>query len=239
MTGRLIITAFLASLLAACATPAARTADPAAAPVPGNVYTGEVWNWDERAGVITLNRHGELIRVKAAPDQFIGLQLHQRATIRGELAPPAEVEVVTVPVGPVTPVPRGAADRTELTGTVSTVTSEGRLTVHSPRGALELMAAAGADQRYRPGDAVRVRIDVQPVDLQPLPAGSTPPTPSPPLQDAPGDYAVVTGRVLAVEPAGVLTVESPTGPIRVVVPPGDRYRAEEHVEVRTAVQPGR
>src|SRR4051812_16013146 len=96
----------LSLVVTACATQSTRT--PAAAPrvfalsrvVPawatqptgppaaGPAYTGEVWTWDEQDSTVTLRRGAENIRVKVTPDQLRGLELHQKATVRGELAPP-------------------------------------------------------------------------------------------------------------------------------------------------------
>ncbi|HEU5322187.1 MAG TPA: hypothetical protein VFX28_15395, partial [Methylomirabilota bacterium] len=60
----------LALLLAACATPAPRPA-----PAAGNLYSGEVWTWDERESTVTLRQGGQQIRVKVSPDQLVGLTL--------------------------------------------------------------------------------------------------------------------------------------------------------------------
>ena len=53
----------------------------------------------------------------------------------------------------------------------------------------------------------------------------------------PGDYAIVMGRVLAVDPAGSITIESVRGPVTVRVPNAGRYRVNDTVEVRTSVHP--
>jgi hypothetical protein len=72
-----------------------------------------------------------------------------------------------------------------------------------------------------------VHISVQPVDLVPASAPATP-TPAPvggattsPSQA--GDHAVVNGRIIGINPGGVLVVESPTGPIQVVSGDASRY----------------
>ena len=59
----------------------------ATAQAPGDTFTGEVWTWDERENTVTLRRGAEQIRVKTTPEQIRGLQLHQTATIRGQIAP--------------------------------------------------------------------------------------------------------------------------------------------------------
>jgi hypothetical protein len=53
----------------------------------------------------------------------------------------------------------------------------------------------------------------------------------------PGDHAVVTGRVIGINPGGVLVVESPTGPIQVVSADASRYKVGDAVQVRTSVRP--
>ena len=76
------------------------------AQAPGETFTGEVWTWDERENTVTLRRGGEEIRVKTTPDQMRGLVLHDRATIRGTVAPPAELVTTVTPAAPMRPVPR-------------------------------------------------------------------------------------------------------------------------------------
>src|SRR6266516_2697736 len=68
-------------ILAGCASTAPSAAGTSA-------FTGEVWTWDEQAGIITLRQGGQTIRVKAAPDQFRGLDLHSMRTVYGVLAGP-------------------------------------------------------------------------------------------------------------------------------------------------------
>src|SRR5712691_3946923 len=95
-------------ILAACAA----TAPPAAAQA-ASAFTGEVWTWDEKEGVITLRQGGQFVRVKVARDQFVGLQLHETRTIRGVPAPPAEITTFVTP--PVPLMASGAADELEIT----------------------------------------------------------------------------------------------------------------------------
>jgi hypothetical protein len=207
--------------------------DPRPAAVGGTVHTGEVWTWDERAGTITLRQGDRIVRIKASPDQFAGLQLHQVRTIRGEVAPPAEVTTVTPP--PAGFVPTGSADTAEVTGTVGRRTGAGILVIQTERGPVEVWGAQPA--AFKPGDAVRVKVEVQP--LSPVPAGQPAPAvtePAPP-PGGPSEYASVRGAVVAVDPSGRLTVESPRGPVTVVVPTPARYQTGQHVEVRTVVQP--
>jgi hypothetical protein len=86
-----------------------------------------------------------------------------------------------------------------------------------------------------------VEIAVQPVDMVPLSAGAPVPvdpaaTPTGP-SGQPGDYSVVTGRVMGVARNGTLVVESPTGPVQIWVPDSTKYKVEQPVQVRTFVAP--
>lgn len=227
-----LTTALLVVLaLAGCATERAASA-------PGTTaFTGEVWTWDQQANTVTLRQSGgQTIRVKVTPDQFIGLRLNQIATIRGELAGPAEIPTVQVPLGNL--VPKGPADELEVTGKVSSVDPGGKAAIDSARGPVEVWVATPATA-LRPGEEVRVKMHVQ--ALQPVPArpgdppaaALAPPTPA--VGPQPGDYATVRGPVKAIDPSGRLTIDSPRGPIQVWVPKADRYTINEYVEVRTSV----
>ena len=204
----------------------------------GESFTGEVWTWDQRQSIVTLRQGEQTVRVKVTPDQLAGLRLHQTATVRGELAPPAELNLV-VPAEPMTAVPRGATDESELTGAVSMVDSVGRLSINSPRGPVHVWGASGLEQRYKLGQNVRVKVAVQAVDMVPTggrPA-SVPEDPAAKPGSEPGDYATVTGRIIGVNAGGALVVESPTGPIQVYVADTGRYRVSDTVQVRTSVHP--
>jgi hypothetical protein len=218
-------------MLAGCAAPRAATEPPTA-----TAFTGEVWTWDRPAGTITLRQSGgQIIRVKVTPDQFFGLQLHQIVTIRGELAGPAEIERVMLPPGIL--VPRGAADEMEVTGTVARLDPAGKAAITSARGPLEVWVATPATA-LRPGEEVRVRMQVQAFQVLPVRPGEVAPPvppPAPAIGSQPGDYAAVRGPLRAVDPAGRLTVDSPRGPIQVLVPRAERYAVGEFVEVRTVV----
>ena len=39
-----------------------------------------------------------------------------------------------------------------------------------------------------------------------------------------------------MNPGGILVVESPTGPVQVLVADGSKYKVGEYVEIRTAVR---
>jgi hypothetical protein len=225
--------------------PVVVTPGPAAAPAPvasaPKTFRGEVWTWDEQANTITLRQGSETFRVKVTPDQFVGLQLHQIATIRGELAPPAEIAQITVPAVPMTAVPRGPADQLDLSGTVASV-QDTKLTVTTDRGPLQVWVASGAETRFKPGSPVRIRVSVQPVDMVPATAQapsmpSAMPEGAASVSTAPGDYAVAVGPVLRAESTGIIVVESPQGPLQVAVSDVTRYRAGQPVQLRTSVHP--
>ena len=115
----------------------------------GTAYTGDVWTWDEQESTVTLRRGTEDIRVKVTPDQIRGLELHQRATVRGELAPPMEIARVVTPAMPVRAVPRGAVDQQTVNGVVTAADPRGRLSIQSDKGPLHVWAASGAEQRFQ------------------------------------------------------------------------------------------
>src|SRR5687768_3944742 len=139
----------------------------------GTAYTGEVWTWDEQESTVTLRRGTEDIRVKVTPDQIRGLELHQKATVRGELAPPMEIARVITPAMPVRAVPRGSVDQQTVNGVVTAADPRGRLSIQSDKGPLHVWAASGAEQRFQPGAKVKVDMAVQPVDMVPAGAGAT------------------------------------------------------------------
>jgi hypothetical protein len=220
------------ALVAGCTTTA-----PSTAQAPGTAYSGEVWTWDEQENIVTLRQGGQKIRVKVTPDQMVGLTLHQNATLRGQLAPPAEISRVTTPATSMTPVPRGSAEQAEVRGSVSTASPDGRVSIDSPRGPVHVWVATGADQRFQPGTPVIVTTSVQPVDMVPAdraPRSATDPAASAPSQ--PGDYSLVTGRVIGVNPGGGLVVESPAGPIQIWVADQAKYKVSDAVQVRTTLQ---
>ena len=117
----------LTMILAGCAA-----SDPRPGVATGTVHTGEVWTWDEKAGTITLRQGTQIVRIKASPDQFVGLQLHQTRTIRGEVAPPADLVTVVAP--PAAFVPAGPAEQLEVNGSVASVAPAGTMTVTTDRG---------------------------------------------------------------------------------------------------------
>ncbi len=231
------ITGFLvvAALAMGCLSTSAWAADTA--------FTGEVWVWDEQTNTITIRQGLQTIRVKVNPDQFVGLRLHETKTIYGELAPDVELPLVMVEGQPSALVPRGPADEREVIGAVAAVDPGGKISVNARQGAVQVWRATGG-LAFDPGARVRVRMRVQPLDLVPArpgQAGAATPVvavePSASPHTELGDYAVVLGRGLAVEPSGRLTVDSSRGPINVLVPTATRYRVNDTVEVRTSVHP--
>jgi hypothetical protein len=224
---------FTASVAVAFVLSSCATSRPAPA---GTAYTGEVWTWDEQESTVTLRRGTQDIRVKVTPDQIRGLELHQKATVRGELAPPMEIPRVITPAMALRAVPRGPVDQHTVNGVVTAADPRGRLSVESDRGPLHVWAASGAEQRFQPGAKVRVEMAVQPVDMIPAGAGApADPAASPLTPSQPGDHAIVTGRVMGIAKNGTLVVESPTGPVQVWVADSSKYRVEQPVEIRTSV----
>src|SRR5438045_5046000 len=162
---RLVLVPFVLLPLAGCAS---RTA-PAVTQAPADAFTGEVWTWDERENTVTLRQGSQTFRVKTTPEQMRGLQLHQIATIRGQVAPPAELPRTMTPAVPMTAVPRGPVDQQTVAGKVTAVDPNGRLSIDSERGPLHVWAASGARDRFAAGDRVQVVMAVQAVDM--VPAG--------------------------------------------------------------------
>jgi len=224
------------SLLAALLLTGCAAAPPAPPPpAPGaQTFTGEVWTWDEQASTVTLRQGERTVRVKVSPEQLRGLRLHEVATVRGELAPPA-LERVTLPAGRL--VPRGSADQAELRGAVEGIDPAGAVTVSTPSGSLRVWLAEPGTRPYQDGQQVLVRVRVQPLAVVPTTEGPAPSTPTPAVGAEPGDYAVVRGRVTAVDAVGRLTLESPRGPVTVWLPGAARYRVGDWVEVQTSVHP--
>jgi len=230
----LTVSVFVAAVLGVgCATTTA-------APPGTTAFTGEVWTWDEQENTVTLRQAGRDIRVNVTPDQFIGLQLHSNRTIYGTLAPPKELPSVLVNA-PSTVVPRGPADEAEVTGTVASIDPSGKIVVNTSQGPVQVWRAEGGVP-FTPGANVRVRMRTQPLDVVIVPPGQPAPaavamSPAAAPRTEPGDYAVVMGRVLAVDPAGSVTVESARGPVTVRVGNASRYKVGDTIEVRTSVHP--
>jgi hypothetical protein len=234
---RALAALWIVALLAGCATAPSP-------PVAGaQRYTGEVWTWDTQESTVTLMQDGgRAVRVKVTPDQMRTLRHHAFMTVVGVPAGPVGGEPVLTPAGPVNPVPRGPAELVEARGTVTSAAAGGRVALQSDRGPIHVWAAPGADQRFAQGTPVVVRISVQPVDLVAA-ASPTPVVPAPVGAAAspssePGDHAVVNGRIMGVNPGGILVVESPTGPVQVPIGDATRYRVGDWVQIRTSLRSG-
>lgn len=233
---RALTTAAILLLFAGCATTTTTTTTAQAPATGAQTFTGEVWTWDKNKDTVTLFKDGRAFRVKTTPEQMRTLRHHEQARITGELAPPDDLLVVTN-AGPQTPVPRGQAESMEVKGTVASVDPNGRVAITSDRGPVHVWAASGADQRLPKGGPVSVKMTVQPVDMRPLAAGQpAPAAPAASPSSEPGDHAVITGRIIGVNPGGILVVESPNGPIQVLVADGAKYKVGEWVEVYTTVR---
>ena len=233
LSGFLAVSVLIAAaVLAGCASTSATG--------PGTAFTGEVWTWDEQENTVTLRQGMQDIRVKLSPEQMAKLRHHQVQTVYGELAPPKELPLVLVE-GPSTVVPRGAADEMEVAGTIAAVDPAGRITVNAPQGAIQVWRATDGIA-FAPGSTARVRMRVQPLDVLLVRPGTTvvttPIEPAASPRTDPGDYAVIIGRVLAIDPSGRLTVDSSRGPVNVWVSNPGRYKINDVVEVRTSVHPG-
>jgi hypothetical protein len=235
-TTRLALVSLVLLPLAGCASRTAPAAQAPTAQAPADTFTGEVWTWDERENTVTLRQGAQTFRVKTTPEQMKGLQLHQIATIRGQVAPPAEMPRTITPAVAMTAVPRGPVDQQTVTGKITAVDPNGRLSIDSDHGPLHVWAASGANDRFAAGDRVQVVMAVQAVDM--VPAGragaASSPDPSASMSSQPGDSAVVTGRVMGVD-RGTIVVESPSGPIQVWVGESPRYQVSQSVQVRTNV----
>ncbi len=230
---RALITAIaVIALVAGCAT-----ATPTGTQAAGTAFSGEVWTWDERENIVTLRQGTQKVRVQVTPDQLIGLRLYQNVTLRGQLAPPATIHHVTSSTGPMVAVPRGSAEQVELSGSATAAGADGRVSIDSPRGPVQVWVATGADQRFTPGSPVRLVTTVQPVDM--VPADRAPRStedPAASLRTQPGDYSVVTGRIIGVNPNGGLIVESPSGPIQLWVADSSKYRLSDSVQITTSLR---
>ncbi len=232
---RIVTVVGIVALLAGCAT--------ARATPPGTqTFVGEVWTWNTKDSIVTIMEDGgRLVRVKVEPETLGTLRLHQFTRVSGTPVGPAELVHTTQAVGPVNAVPKGQPELVEVAGTVTTVDPKGRLVLASDRGPMHVWVAEGAEQRFAKGAPVTVRISLQPVDLVPASAPAAPtPTPvgapSASPTSEPGDHAVVTGRIVGINPGGVLVVESPIGPIQVLSADSSRYKVGDAVQVRTSVR---
>jgi hypothetical protein len=202
----------------------------------GEKFTGEVWVWDEQRNTVTLRRYTEIVRVKVTPDQLRGLRHHETGTVWGEVEESAPIQLDRLALAIAEP--RGPADVIDLSGTIAAV-ENGRVRISSPQGSVDAWTAPEGIP-LRAGDPVQVEVRVQPLETVQVKAGDARPTAAPDVAapTRPGPHAAVRGLVVDAQPSR-LTVDSPRGPLMVVVPPGARYRIGDAVEVRTAVYPAR
>ena len=203
---------------------------------PATIYRGELWMWDPTTSVATLVQGDQKVRVKAARDQLIGVRDHDIVTLRGELAPPAEIQRIVVPAPPMRAVPSEPTDETTIIGTIAAVNPAGVVSITVPHGPLDVWVATPVADRFRTGETVQLRTTIQAVRMIPLAPGTVS-SPAPELagDGGPGDRAVVMGRILALESTGRVTVESPRGPVNVWVTDTTRYRVGQIVQVRTSL----
>ena len=134
----------------------------------------------------------------------------------------------------------GPAANTEIMGQISSIDANGLATIDTARGPLRVWVAEGAQSRFSAGKPVKVIVNVQPVRMVAISGGggqASGPTLTAPAA-IPGDQAVVVGRILAVNPNGTLSVESPRGPVTVWVPDAASFKAGDFIQLQTVVQAG-
>ena len=231
---RLIYLAITVLVLSGCATTAPA---PSAQTQPGTLYRGEVWTWDERTNVVTLRMGTQNVRVRTSPETIKYLRLHDIATIRGELAPPEEIATVVTAPRPMRAVPQGSAQTSDVTGAVSAVDPRGLVSIDTANGRITVWTATADTSAFPVGTPVRLTTIVQPVSWVPIADGqATEVQPAASIATSPGEHAIVTGRVVAANPNGLITVESPRGPIIVATPNAASMPAGASVQVRTSLQ---
>ena len=225
-------------VLVGCAlTVEAQTVVVGQAPATGK-FSGEAWTWDSARSIVTLYDSGRQFRVQTTPDQIARLNHHSWVTVTGTLLGPEAIETVLLPTQPMTAVPNGPAANIEVAGQISSIDANGLATIDSARGPLRVWMADGAQSRFASGTPVKVIINVQPVRMVAISgAGGQASGPTLVVPAAiPGDQAVVVGRILAVNPNGTLSVESPRGPISVWVPDAASFKAGDFIQLQTVVQ---
>ena len=128
-------------------------------------------------------------------------------------------------------------DQTEVSGTITAVDPSGKISIATSRGPLDVWVATPVSDQFRVGRPVRVKTALQAVTFVPLNTGASPAAPQPAALagGGPGDHAVIIGRILAVDPTGRITMESPRGPVNVWVADASRYVVGQSVQARTSV----
>jgi hypothetical protein len=147
--------------------------------------------------------------------------------------PPKEIATVIEPAQPVVFIPTGPGAETVLTGRIAAVDPQGKIAVESDRGQAQVWVASPSG--YRVGDNVHVTMTVR--NVQVVSGATAVSAPTQPTATGSGDFALVVGRVAGREASGLLTVESPRGPVQVVVAQLEleRYRVGDWVQVRSRV----
>jgi hypothetical protein len=218
-----------AAAVAGCVTP---SPPPREIAYEGPRFTGEVVAWDESQSIVTLRTVDGQIRVRVHPDDLARLKPRATVTLTGELVLPADVTILP---GQATFTPVGPEDLSQLTARIVAVDIQGKITVETERGPTDVWVTNATEYNF--GDPVQIRIVVRNGKVEPTPGEAVPAKAPERKWTEPGDHAIVVGRVLSVDPRGVIVVDSPRGPIRVwVTPKSDRYLAGEFVEVRTRVR---
>jgi hypothetical protein len=209
-------------------------------PAKGEVYTGEVWNWDTQTDVVTLRQaNNTFVRVRIPREDLRVLRRGEIATVRGTLEPPVDIDHSFVATTATTR-PRGAAESLEVSGTVTALDPGGKVTIETGTGPVEVWTTADGPP-LKLGDVARVLIRIQPLELVPFKPREVPPPsvpPVPPTGSEPGHYAAVRGRITQVQ-LGRITVESPRGPITVAVPRSESYGVDGWVDGQTSLHAGR
>ena len=202
-------------------------------------FSGMAWTWDSARSIVTLHDGVNQFRVQTTPDTIARLNHHQWVTVSGTLLGPEPLETVLLPAQPMAAVLNGPATSAEVTGKIGAIDPNGVAMVESARGPLRVWLADNAQSRFQSGGSVKVIVNVQPVRMVAV-AGGGGQASGPTLAvvaPLPGDQAVVVGRILSVNPAGTLTVESPRGPITIWVPEANAFKVGDFVQVQTVVQP--
>jgi len=219
-------------------TASAQTTVVVPAPAPAK-YTGEVWTWDSGRSIVTLYDAGRQFRVQVTPDQIARLNHHSIATVTGVLLGPEVIETVIVPAQPLVAQLAGPATTMELDGKIVSIDANGTALLDSSRGQMRVWLADSPASRFSAGNGVKMQVSVTPVRMVAVAGGgglASGPTVSAPTP-VPGDQAVVVGRVLSISPTGVLSVDSPRGPISVWVSDAAKFKVGDFVQVQTIVQP--
>ena len=237
---RVVLLLTVAVLLGSAFTVSAQTTVIVAQPGTTGKFSGTAWTWDSARSIVTLHDGVNQFRVQTTPDTIQRLNHLQWVTVNGTLLGPEPIETVLLPTQPMSAVPNGPAMNAEVTGQIVSIDSNGVAAIESARGPLRVWMADNAQSRFQAGRPVKVVVHAQPVRMVPVSgaggqaSGPTLAAPAP----IPGDAAVVVGRVLSVNPAGTLTIDSPRGPITVWAPNASAFKIGDFVQLHTVVQPG-